>query len=46
MMSAAFCSSVGLLIGLFTMATPLVAIGAILYLAFAKPKAGPTTKVT
>ncbi|MBB4054051.1 hypothetical protein GGR20_003723 [Devosia subaequoris] len=46
MMAAACCSPIGLLMGLFSMATPLVAIGAILYLVFAKPKADPTTKVT
>lgn len=42
MMAAACCSPIGLFIGLATMATPLLAIGAILYLAFAKPKTDPT----
>ena len=45
-MAAACCSSVCLFTGLFSMATPLLAIGAILYLVFAKPKTDPTTKVT
>ncbi|WP_375600410.1 hypothetical protein [Devosia sp. Naph2] len=46
MMAAACCSPIGPFMGLISMATPLVAIGAILYLVFAKPKADPTTKVT
>ena len=46
MMAAACCSPAGLFIGLFSMATPLLATGAIFYLIFAKPKTDPTTKVT
>jgi hypothetical protein len=45
-MAAACCSSVGLFTGLFSMATPLLAIGAIPYLVFAELKTEPKTKVT
>ncbi|MGR3590771.1 MAG: hypothetical protein ACU0B9_18590 [Limimaricola soesokkakensis] len=46
MMAVTCCSPFSMFIGLFSMATPLLAIGAILYLVFAKPKTDPTTKVT
>ncbi len=46
MMAAACCSPIGLFTGLFSMAMPVLAIGAILYLVLAKPKTDPTTKVT
>ena len=42
MMATVCCSSFGLV--LLSMATPLLAIGAILYLVFAKPKYDPSTK--
>lgn len=42
MMAAACCSPIGLFVGLVSMATPLLAIGAILYLVFAKPNTDPT----
>ncbi|WP_334061204.1 hypothetical protein [Limimaricola cinnabarinus] len=46
MIATACCSLIGLFTGLFSMITPLLAIAAILYLVFAKPKTDPTTKVT
>ena len=46
MMTAAYCFSFGPFMGLLSMATPLLVIGAILYLVFAKTKTDPTTKVT
>ena len=46
MMMTGCCSPVGIFIGLLSMATPLLAIGAILYLVFAKPKTDPMTKVS
>ncbi|MFW8596386.1 hypothetical protein [Cribrihabitans neustonicus] len=46
MMMTACCSPDGIFIGLLSMATPLLAIGAILYLVFAKPKTEPTAEVT
>jgi hypothetical protein len=45
MMAAACCSPIGLFTGLFSMATPFLAIGAIFYLVLAKPKTDLTTKV-
>ena len=44
MMATVCCSPFGLVLGLLSMATPLLAIGAILYLVFTKPKYDPSTK--